>query len=152
MSLDSIIQATATILGQVENVGNVYSYRRLATDEETFKKLFVTDGQILGWTISRESTDPEEEEQTAHDYHTIVFRGCMGVQDAQNTERTFQNLVETIRAAFQANDTLFDGANYNAEHCDRMKVRKVDYAMFSKYLCHYGELELRVKALVVLGF
>jgi hypothetical protein len=148
MSLDSIIQATATILGTVPNVGNVYSYRRWAADEATFKKLFTTGSQILVWTITRESTEISDEEESSHDFHAIVIRGWMGTKDEDATERTFQSLVESVRSAFQTNRTLFDGTSYNAEFSDRVRARKVDYVKYGEYLCHYAELELKVTDVV----
>lgn len=147
MALDDIIQAVETILSGVEDVGNVYSYRRWAADEASFKNLFVTQGTILAWTITRESTETDDFEEGSHDHHAIVIRGWMGVKDAANTERTFQNLVESIRETFQTNRTLYL-ANENAEFSERIKVRKVDYVKYGEYLCHYAELELKVTDIV----
>jgi hypothetical protein len=147
--LDDIIQATATILGAVSGIGKVYSYRRWAADEASFKSLFVTAGTILAWTITREATDTDDFEEGSHDFHAIVMRGWMGVKDSADTERTFQNLVEDVRTAFQTNRTLIVESVVNAEFSDRVKVRKVDYVKYGEYLCHYAELELKVTDLVV---
>ena len=149
MALNEIFQATATILGAVEDVGKVYSYRRWAADEASFKNLFVTDGQILAWTITRESTEAEDFDGGSRDYHAIVIRGWMATKDADATETTFQNLVEDVRAAFQANRNLEVGSVANAEFSGRMKVRKVDYVTYGQFLCHYAELELKVTDLVI---
>lgn len=149
MALSNIITAVATILGGVTNVGKVYSYRRWAADEASFKSLFATGSTILAWTITRESTETDDFDGGSHDYHAIVLRGWMGVKDSADTEATFQALVESVRAAFQTNRELFVTGTANAEFSERIKVRKVDYVKYGEYFCHYAELELKVKDIVV---
>ena len=146
--LSDIITAVETILSGVPSVGNVYSYRRWAADDASFASLFVSDGIILAWTITRESTETDDFEQGSHDHHSIIMRGWMGVKDAANTEATFQNLVETVRTTFQTNRTLYLDGVENAEFSERIKVRKVDYVKYGQYLCHYAELELKVTDVV----
>jgi hypothetical protein len=146
--LADIITAVETILSGVTGVGNVYSYRRWAADDASFANLFVNNGIILAWTITRESTETDDFEQGSHDHHAIIIRGWMGVKDLANTEATFQALVETVRAAFHTNRTFYLANVENAEWSERMKVRKVDYVKYGQYLCHYAELELKVTDVV----
>jgi len=144
--LDDIIQSVNTILGGVENVGKVYSYRRWAADEASFKALFVADGKILAWTITRESTASRKEDDHREETHTLVMRGWMGVKDANDTERVFQNLVESICDTFAPLDQL--SQLDTTWFADAVQVRKVDYVRYGEYLCHYAELEMKATEVV----
>lgn len=146
MSLTLIIDATKAILGAVAGVGpNVHAYERWADDDARFRALFV-DGtrpggppRVLGWTITRESTRAlDRGPRHSEDQHTIVIRAYLGLQDEAGSERTFQELLESVRAAFLSNRRL-DGA---ALHSRPMEARVVEHKSFAGVLCHYAELVL----------
>jgi len=148
MPLSNITTAMQSILAGVTGVGNVYSYRRWAADEATFRKLFTESGTILAWTITRESTRRERFEQGRYDYHTMIMRGFLGTKDSTATELTFQNLVETINNVFEANTSLMMNGTANAIYAEAVQVRKVDYVKYGEYLCHFAELEMVVTDVV----
>jgi len=153
MSLDAMIEAVGDILLTVTGVGTkVHKYQRWGADEAAFKALFVDGDKILGWTITREaSSSVDYTGGTSRDSHLLVVRGYMGLQDAANTEKTFQNLLEAIRATFQPNRRLKVAGISHAHTSDRMQVRVVDHRMFGSaggYLVHYAELTLRAEEMV----
>ena|SRR5690348_3813393 len=150
MSLDNMIAATGTLLAAVNGVGaNVHTYERWAADEARFKELFVDGGKVLGWTITREkSKSVDYINTTSLDAHEIVIRGWMSLSDAEGTERTFQQLIEAIRDAFQNNRRLVVAGVSKATDSDRIEVRIVEPRMFAGILCHYCELVLRAKEFV----
>ena len=82
------------------------------------------------------------------DVHNIVIRGYMSLQDAENTEKVFQDLIETIRTAFNSNRKLTVDDVRHAHDSDRIRVPVVDHAMFGGVLVHYAELVLRVTEMV----
>ena len=144
MSLANIIDATKAILGAVSGVGpNVHAYERWADDDTRFRALFVdaatSPPRVLGWTITRESTRAlDRGPRNSEDHHTIVIRAYMSLQDEAGSERTFQELLESVRAAFLANRRL-DGA---ALHSRPIEARVVEHKNFAGVLCHYAELVL----------
>jgi hypothetical protein len=151
MSLATIITNTAGILGAVTGVGSkVHAYERWAADEAAFKTLFVESGKVCGWTLTREATTSKDYVGSSLDEHTLVIRGYYSLDDSANTEATFQNLLETIRAAFHTNRRLGYGtpAVYAAHSSDRMVARTVDHRMFAGILVHYCELVLVARELV----
>jgi hypothetical protein len=140
--LEAVIAAAAEVLASVPNVGLVHSYRRSAASEEKFKALFVKDGKILGWQISRESSAAID--ATIHstdEQHSLVFRGYQGVEDSKGTEEGFQQLIETIRYTFLADRTLGAAVQWT----EPMQVRAVTMGAFGNFLCHYCELSLVVR-------
>jgi hypothetical protein len=142
--LGVVITAAAATLSAVPNVGFVHPYKRAANSEAKFKELFVKDKAILGWMFSRESTSAQDTGvHFCEEEHTLLLRGYMGVQDADDSEETFQQLIETVRYAFMADRTLGAKVQWSRP----MQVRTVMMAMFGtpQYLCHYTELLLPVK-------
>lgn len=149
MSLNTIIDAVKEILAAVPGVGpNVHAYERWAEDDARFRALFLDASppsgppRLLGWTITREATVAVDRgPQNAEDHHTIVIRAYLGLQDQASSERTFQALLESVRAAFLSNRRL----NGAALHSRPMAARTVEHKNFAGVLCHYAELVLAVE-------
>jgi hypothetical protein len=149
MSLANIISATATILGTVTGIGTVHAYERWAADEKTFKDLFVLEGKVNGWAITREGTTVVDHVGGASmDTHDIVIRGYYSLDDSANTEKTFQDLIEAIRSKFNPNRRLTVSGTVNAHTSERIQVRPIQHRMFGGVLCHYCELVLRASEIV----
>jgi len=143
MPLNDIIATVADMLAAVEGVGpNVHARIRWGADEAKFKELFQDDGKILGWTVTREATTATDLVGVTIDKHAIVIRGYLSLSDADATETTFQDLVETIRDAFNQNRRLRVAGISKAAFTSRVSVRTVEHRMFGGYLCHYAELVL----------
>jgi len=150
MSLAVIIGAVGEILATVPDVGTkIHPYRRWGADDATFRELFVDDGQLLGWEITREGPSEAIDYVGATlDTHLIVIRGYMALKDSENTEKTFQDLIEAIRDAFNSNRRLRSDGTSRAHDSDKIRVRVVDHRMLSGVLVHYTELVLRVTEMV----
>lgn len=146
MSLDTIIVAIKALLVAVPNVGDVHDYVRLATNEQQFLSFFkdATSGRVLGWTITRESTNTVDRNVGAQmDTHIIVLRGWMGLKDGDATEKTFQALIESVRATFNAHaNRKLSATAFFSGPC---QVRQVTQGILGAVLCHYCELALPVQ-------
>lgn len=147
MSLANIIDAVKAILAAVPGVGpNVHAYERWADDDARFRALFTDQSsepaRLLGWTITREATAAiDRGPRNTEDHHTIVVRAYLGLQDEARSERTFQELIESVRAAFLA-DRRLGGL---ALHSRPLAARTVEHKNFAGVLCHYAELVLVVE-------
>jgi len=151
MSLANIITNAAAILGTVTGVGSkVHAYERYASDEAALRSLFVENSKVCGWTLTREATTSQEAVGGCRDTHIIVIRGYYSLDDSANTEKTFQDLLEAIRTAFDANRQLAYGTPtiYAAHSSDRMSVRTVGHCKLGGVLLHYAEVVLNVLELV----
>lgn len=140
MSMAAIRAQIATILDAVSGVENVYQRKRWAVDEMQFKTLFKTSSnKITGWMVSRISTE-EIDETGSSNVARHIFRiiGIYGLQDSADTETTFQALIESIRAAFQA---AF-GLNGTARYTSPIQVNVVEERVFGSILCHYAQLTI----------
>jgi len=149
MSESAIRAEIAAIVGGVADIGKVYDYERHASSWAKFIQLFkATIGgqpQIRGWEISRvrvaETLETLGGGPAATDNkHTYAIQGYLGVNDAEASEKTFEALIEEIRAAFRANPTL----NGAADGHDYIQAETIDTRMFGSVLCHYAKLLLTV--------
>jgi len=129
-----------SILSGVTGVSNVHDYQRWADRWDAFLSYFKdSNDTINGWTITREKT-PALCASVTHDErrHAFRIRGYYGLRDADETEITFQALIEAVCAAFRAKRTL----NSTAEDTDPVQVEIVELRVFGTVLCHYCELLL----------
>jgi hypothetical protein len=152
MALADVIEIVASMLAEVDGVGSkVHASIRWGASEAAFKELFVDSGtgKVLGWTITREATGATDLVGATIDKHTLVIRGYMGLKDEENTEKTFQDLIEAIRDAFNSNRRLrVDGVS-NVSSSNRIAVRTVGHREFGGYLVHYAELVLLTEGIVI---
>jgi len=140
MSEAAINTQIGTILSGVSGIGVVHNYQRWASTWEKFLDLFKTNSdKINGWMITRAAT-PATVESTTHEsrIHQYKIRGVYGLKDEDETESTFQALIEAICDAFRAKRTL----NGTAEDSGPLSVTVVENRMFGGVLCHYCELDL----------
>jgi len=149
MSESAIRAAIYTVLRAVEDIGKVYDYERWTSDWTTFINLFKTtisnEDRILGWEISRRSVGEKQAvikagSQAHEDDHLFIIRGYMAVNDASETEKTFNQLIENIRTAFRENKNL----NGACERHGRIQAPIIEFRTFGGVLCHYTELNLTV--------
>lgn len=140
MSEATIRAQIKSILSGVSGIGEVYDYQRWASTWEKFLDLFKTDAdKINGWMITRSAT-PATVESTTHEsrIHQYKIRGVYGLNDEDETEITFQALIESVASAFRAKRTL----NATAEDSGPLSVSVVENRMFGGVLCHFCELDL----------
>jgi len=141
MGLAEIRTEIKNILLSIDGIGIVHDYYRWSVDWKSFLELFKANGYIKGWMITRESTREERETMPqSRRIHTFKIWGVMGHNDAQATEKTFQDLVESICDTFRSNNTL----NGQAFDSDPIQVTLIENRMFGKVLAHVAELTLNV--------
>lgn len=143
MSLSLIRDEIKSIVLGASGVGTkVHDYERYAKTWEEYLAFFKSNGLIKGWTITRSST-PEAESTTTSNMrtHTFLIRGYYSLDDSAGTEKTFQDIIENIAAAFRPNQTL----NGQAFDSGPLQVDMVGNVMFGSVLCHFCELRLLVQ-------
>jgi len=156
MPLTTIRAQIKTLLESVPNVGMVHDYERWTNDPATVISFFqsVTNGPLNGWVFKHvriEEFALTNEENLR--IYTFQFRGIYSVVDANATEKTFSDVIETIVAAFRkiSNDTL----NGTAETLRPeqgglsgragLQVDRLDFLKLAGVICHYAELSLGVQ-------
>lgn len=115
MSQDTLLAEVVSILGGVSGVGAVHDYERYSRSYSEWIELMSDSNIVNGWTVSRESTQAERETvATIKNRHLFRIKGYYKLDDPNASEQTFQNLLDSIRAAFFNKKTL-NGAAMNSD-------------------------------------
>lgn len=139
------------LIASVPEVGRVHAYQRFASREAEMKALYVANiggaDQLRGWFITRTAT-----RERAFTLATTVQRvswtivGYMALADADQSELSFDWLVEAIRAAWRANPTLGGlVAPVASDEEAGIQVDELATVLFCGVLCHQARLSLKTE-------
>jgi hypothetical protein len=145
-----ILADVKTRLESITDIGIVHDYERFTKNWQEFLALFAytpTGGsqQIRGWEITRRSVH-EHKRGAYFRHHVFVIRGYMSLKDSEETDKTFQILVDTICETFRTlgeiNTWYYrDGDNPENSPC---QVDVIEPRTFGAILCHYSEITLSI--------
>jgi hypothetical protein len=151
--MSTLAQIRAAILAKhqaVANVGNVFDFERYVRDEAKFRDLFLVDiggvRQVRGWWWRRASTvERSVSTGSVMNVHTWQCRGYLALNDEQESEKTFDDLIEAFRDAVRADPTLGGVCEQNSMSGEDDGVQVIDAGpvMFCSVLCHSAVLQLR---------
>lgn len=143
MSLSIIRTKIKTKLEAISTVKSVYDFRRYCNDWATYQDLFVKDDRVNTWEIERVSFSAvghggsgDVEDKT----HNFIIRGFYSVLDSLATEKTFQDIVESIVSDF-INDPTLGGTAKQVHYPITGELR---IGKLGSVLCHIAELHFSV--------
>lgn len=145
--LEDIRAAIVLKLASVSDMGNLHGYERYAKSENDFRKLYQKDGAgdqpILGWFVRRLRFSQQQENSRNLITSTWRIQGFMSLNDANQTEIQFDNLIENITAAFNA-DANLGGAvqRIGNDEFAGIQLDESTPVMFTGVLCHGARLTL----------
>lgn len=135
----------------VANMGQVHDYERFVKEPSKLAQLYKSSAQtgdrIYGWHIRRTQT-VERLTDVGRNYedHAWRLRGFMSLDDADATEKKFDDQIELMRDAFRADltlgglcDTHFKEANGNVAG---LQLEESEPVLFCGVLCHAAKLGL----------
>jgi hypothetical protein len=144
-----ILDQIKSVLESVDGVGVVHGYVRWAPDWEKFLALFSENGKVNGWMISRQSVTRHRtaysEVQAAH---IFVLTGIYGLNDADESELTFQGILDSVQSAFAADPTMGGACETINPEVGAMngqyglQIEMIENRMFGSVLCHTAECRL----------
>ena len=137
-------QILATMLA-IMDIGRVHDWERvLRSQADLLNALTATiEGEtvVRGWTIRRETTPTDQDSHaTMRRMHHYRIRGLMQVDDANASEKVFQDLVESIYQAFRDDHNL-GGTCITS---DPLQIEAVDYEEIENEVFHWADLLLVV--------
>lgn len=111
-------------------------------DWATLAKLYVANDKFNGWHITRRAT-PENwgDLPTVKRHHSFEIAGIYALNDADASEKTFQNLVEQVMNLFRFDFEL-------GGHClmaGPLNLETLEARMFGAVLCHVAVIKLPVQ-------
>jgi hypothetical protein len=143
MSEATIRAQIKIIMEGVSGIGVVHSRKRVSTSLAGFFKLMTsgTPAMINGWMIHRQATPSERGNMPTIDrFHTYKILGLYDLDDENDSDSTFQALIEAIFDAFKSNLTL----NGTALNSDPINIDNIDEDEYVHRLFHTCELTLTV--------
>lgn len=149
----TVAQIRAAILAKLQGVtgiGKVHDYERFAANEKDFQTLYLDAAttRINGWNFYRVSTrEMDIGIGEVRRLHAWRFTGYRGLDDADATGKSFDNLAESIATAFRADRTLGGLIDDNkdlsaAEGESGIQIDGIEPALFAGVLCHRAQLSL----------
>lgn len=139
MSYSTILPEIKSVLNGVSGVANVNDYLRYSSDITTMKSLFISGGIFHVWFITRTSAPTTANiDNQVFRQHQFELLGFYELNDANESEKTFQQLADTIMDTFdlKANLTLGDT-------CDQLQAAQLlefSQVEFSGVLCHHARI------------
>ena len=148
-TLAEIRAAIVAELNAIAAIGVVHDYERYAAREGDFRTLYLYDlgageKQIRGWYVRRLSTvETSAALGRFEETHQWLIRGFMAIDDASASEKTFDDLIEAIRARFRANESLGGLiASVVAPGGKGVDLVESQPVLFGGVLCHSARLQL----------
>lgn len=149
MSIATVRSAIVTRLSSVADIGVVHAYERYANDLARMKALYwsASHNAVRGWYVRRPAT-AETGNVQGRTVEQIRWRivGLMALDDAAASEQTFDELIEAVRDAFAADETLGGTVdqctNPDGEGESCIQLDDSGPVMFGGVLCHACRLSL----------
>lgn len=156
MSYSDIANDIKSRLEAIPGTGVIHAYERQCTDIKKFIDLFTVatvdnKREIRGFEITRRAVN-EHKAGAFFRHHMMLARGYRGLVDADQSAIEWQDLLDTICAAFRAvaqvegHPEYRNGDNPNDSPA---QITIIEDRMFGSYLCHYAEINISVTERIV---
>lgn len=140
MSFASLRARVKTTLEAVSKIGQVYDFLRHFTFWEEMRTEAKKDGRVNVWEITRLSAEQILQapqgltgvEPCFEDRHAIAIIGHVALDDKDESEKFFQDLIDRVIAAFRVDNTLGDQVLIPQQP----QLVSVGHEMFSSVLTH----------------
>jgi len=152
VDIDDIRNAIVATMESVTGIGRVHSYQRFASRNSDLSALYEhadTNGARLhGWHLRRLRTSerPGGDGCRRNIQHRWELRGFLSLDDADATEIWMDQIIERLRDAFRADDTLgglIDSCIVGQEA--GLQLLESTPVMFAGVLCHSARLGLTTR-------
>lgn len=144
----TIRTAIVATLNTVPGIGRVHGFERFAQQEKAFRELYQSGDVVLGWHVRRRATRESSEAIGCNTVtHEWKIRGFMSIADAESSELEFDDLIESARDAFRADETLGGAVPSTVIEEGSITVAGLQLidsgpVKFCGVLCHGAELQL----------
>ena len=148
-ALADIRAAIVAIAEAVDDVGVVHDYERYLKEASKLSSLYVSDGRVSGGFIAlrgTETTSPGNNRYAVtHRWELRFFRS---IDDADATEKSFDDMTEALRLAFQDDENLGGLISSTVIGGDQdtgpagLQLREKSAVLFCGVLCHQARGEL----------
>jgi hypothetical protein len=147
--MNAVRAAIIANVSGVADIGQLHDYERYAKNQSEMRSFYESTingtKQIRGWHLVRKSaavTNPAVWRDTVKTEWEL--RGFMSLDDDGGSEKTFDSLVELIRAEMRTDPDLGNVANTAIAGTGPAgwQVEEVNKVMFAGVLCHHARMRL----------
>ncbi len=141
------------ILGSVSGVGQLHNRVRYSDSWQSLLNLFSTPSEdpdvpprVLGWMLTRTSIEPVDSDSiygAVYHIHHMQLQGIMGFSDNEDSDGYFQDLVDRVVEALEADEALYGYSNI-VQGTRRPNVNTIELRMFGRLLGHYVDMDFAV--------
>lgn len=145
-TLEQIRAAIVAKMETVDDIGRVHGFERYAREQKRFLELYKPElhDEIRGWFVRRVGTVGTSPALTRHSaLHRWRISGFMSLDDERQSEVAFDTLIEALRAAFRADETL-NGliGGMSDGRVSGLQLDESQPVSFAGVLCHSARLTL----------
>lgn len=147
-TVGQIRDAIVAKMNGIAGIGRVHGFERYAKREADFVALFKSTDKVLGWIVRRVATrEISRIVGRSIVTHRWQIRGYMSLDDATQSEVAFDTLIEAVRDAFRADETLGGLIDDTVADGDVAGVQVDDSGpvFFGGVLCHGARLTLNTR-------
>lgn len=147
-SVSAIRAALVAVIAAVPDIGAVHDYERYAKANAEFLAAYQTtisgQPQIRGWFVqlkATKSTSPFAGRVSVT--HEWEIHGYLGLDDAAQSEKTFNDLTDTLRQAFKASESLGGVvSNTVLDQAAGLQVELIEKVLFAGVLAHHAQCRI----------
>ena len=150
MSYTTILAQLKVLLDAVTGIGTTFDYFRLSRDEQILKATFVSSGKLHAWIITRDQA-PGENLTTRHTLrnHSFDIYGYYAIDDTNASEKTFQQLCDTVMNKLDEDDNI--ALVTNVYVIAPSQLVSFEPVMFCDVLCHRAIIRITPEEELVRG-
>jgi hypothetical protein len=151
VAIATVRAAIVTKLEAVSGIGRVHPRRRLIFEMAEEQEHLHKDGRLHFWCVMMARANPFRQQRLGSGQSQATVRwqieAWYAFRDAENTEETFENLVEDVVGAFEADARLESilGQSNRLIEGGPLDVEADELAFYPREngtLCHYARLTL----------
>ncbi len=145
-------------INTVANIGLVHNRERYSSNWTDYLAQFAStissQKQVRGWWVTWDGIPAAWEDGSAFgriaEQYVFTVRGVQGMDDSANTEGTFGDLIEAVKAAIrnQASLSVAGVESYSII----VTVPTLELRQFGSVLCHYAELRVVLTVIQAISY
>ena len=151
-TLATILTNIKTQIEAVSSIGNVLDRPRDAVNPEDFDTLFIdtTSGTVRCWIIDIGTSDALEDVagNLFVTTRTVTVEGFLAFNQTDNSQATFQALVDAVQSKINGNSSIFGSCPLFADTGTSIQV---DFASLGNVLCHHASIQFLVESTEVVS-
>lgn len=151
MSLDTVRTEMKAVIETATGIGKVHDFERYTRDWRQYERLFTKEQRVNVWQIERPSftrfvhASKGPTNGVERVIHNFTIRGFYAIFDQFESEKTFQDIIESICQAFRNKPDLNGKAEMIKISPDSPVTGSITKEFLGAVLCHMAEINISIQ-------